>query len=89
MLGQLSGLDPAAMKDLLDRRSSALVAPMFYFNYQALGLNMHCYLIRLFQNVTSCRKEQIVDELSQYPEFNNIFEFPGWDLRYSVSALHN
>ena len=88
VLGQLSGLDPAAMKKdlgwIVDHQR--YVVPMFYFNYQALGLNMHCYLIRLFQNVTSCRKEQIVDELSQYPEFNNIFEFSDGIYDILVSA---
>ena len=47
---------------------------------------MHCYLIRLFQNVTSCRKEQIVDELTRCPEFNNIFEFSDGIYDILVSA---
>ena len=36
---------------------------------------MKMYLVRMFQNVPSYRKSQITDELSDMPEFNNIWEF--------------
>lgn len=77
MLQRLSGLDGEQMKkdfqEICDKRR--FIVPMIYFNHMKLGLNMKMYLVRMFQNVPSYRKSQITDELSDMPEFNNIWEF--------------
>lgn len=77
VLERLSGLDGKQMKkdfvEICDRRR--FIVPMIYLNHMKLGLNMKMYLVRMFQNVPSYRKSQITDELSQMPEFNNIWEF--------------
>lgn len=77
VLHQLSGLDADQMKrdfvEICDKRR--FIVPMLYINHMKLGLNMKMYLVRMFQNVPSHRKAQIVDELSDMPEFNNIWEF--------------
>lgn len=77
ILAQLSGLDADEMKNdfvyLVEQTKS--VIPMVYFNYRALGLKMHFYLISMFQNTPSWRSEQICDELSSMSEFANIFDF--------------
>ena len=49
--------------------------PMIYINYRALGISMHMYLVRMFQNVPSYRKAEIVDEFSLMPEFVDILQF--------------
>lgn len=77
VLERLSGLDGAQMKadfvEICDKRRIAV--PMIYINHMRLGLSMKMYLVRMFQNVPSYRKAQLVDELSDMPEFNNIWEF--------------
>ncbi|MGN1344011.1 MAG: AsnC family transcriptional regulator [Traorella sp.] len=77
VLAKLSGLNAQEMKEdfvsVVDVGKS--VIPMIYFNYKALGLKMHFYLISMFQNTPTWRSEQICDELSQMEEFENIFEF--------------
>ncbi len=77
VLERLSGLDGAQMKkdfvEICDNRR--FIVPMIYLNHMKLGLPMKMYLVRMFQNVPSYRKSQITDELSQMPEFNNIWEF--------------
>lgn len=76
-LEELSGLDGAQMKkdfvEICDKRR--FIVPMIYLNYRKLGLTMKMYLVRMFQNVPSYRKAEIVDELSDKAEFNNIWEF--------------
>lgn len=76
VLAKLSGLDAAQMKkdfiEISDRRR--FIVPMIYLNHMKLGLTMKMYLVRMFQTVPSYRKSQIVDELSDMPEFNNIWE---------------
>lgn len=77
VLAKLSGLDADEMKKdfvyLVEQTKS--VIPMVYFNYRALGLKMHFYLVSMFQNTPTWRSEQICDELSLMPEFANIFDF--------------
>lgn len=77
VLHRLSGLDAEQMKrdfvEICDKRR--FIVPMIYLNHMKLGLNMKMYLVRMFQNVPSYRKAQLVDELSDMPEFNNIWEF--------------
>lgn len=77
VLAKLSGLDAEEMKKdfvyLVEQTKS--VIPMVYFNYRALGLKMHFYLVSMFQNTPTWRSEQICDELSLMPEFANIFDF--------------
>ena len=77
VLANLSGLDAAQMKrdfmEICDNRR--FIVPMIYLNHMKLGLKMKMYLVRMFQNVPSYRKSQLVDELSDMPEFNNIWEF--------------
>lgn len=77
VLERLSGLNAAQMKadfvEICDHRR--FIVPMIYLNHMKLGLNMKMYLVRMFQNVPSYRKSQLVDELSDMPEFNNIWEF--------------
>ncbi|PXX77908.1 hypothetical protein [Dielma fastidiosa] len=77
VLAKLSGLDAEEMKKdfvyLVEQ--TKLVIPMVYFNYRALGLKMHFYLVSMFQNTPTWRSEQICDELSLMPEFANIFDF--------------
>lgn len=77
VLHKLSGLDAEQMKrdfvEICDKRR--FIVPMIYINHMKLGLNMKMYLVRMFQNVPSYRKSQLVDELSDMPEFNNIWEF--------------
>ncbi len=76
-LEQLSGLDGEQMKkDIImcvDERK--FMIPMLYFNYRNLGLSMQMYLIRMFQNVPSYRKQEIVSEFTNMPEFVDIFQF--------------
>lgn len=71
VLAKLSGLDAEEMKKdfvyLVEQTKS--VIPMVYFNYRALGLKMHFYLVSMFQNTPTWRSEQICDELSLMPEF--------------------
>ena len=77
VLAKLSGFDADEMKKdfvyLVEQTKS--VIPMVYFNYRALGLKMHFYLVSMFQNTPTWRSEQICDELSLMPEFANIFDF--------------
>ena len=77
VLAKLSGLDAEEMKKdfvyLVEQTKS--VIPMVYFNYRALGLKMHFYLVSMFQNTPTWRSEKICDELSLMPEFANIFDF--------------
>lgn len=77
VLARLSGLDAQQMKadfvEICDRRR--FIVPMIYINFMKLGLTMKAFLVRLFQNVPSYRKAQIADELSDIPEFNNVWEF--------------
>ncbi len=77
MLEKLSGLDGKQMKKdivmCVDERKFML--PMIYINYRALGISMHMYLVRMFQNVPSYRKAEIVDEFSLMPEFVDILQF--------------
>ncbi len=77
VISELSLLDEETIKNDLAHivDEERYMVPMIYFNYQAFDLKMHCYLIRIFSNVASYRKEEICDELAAYPEFNNIFEF--------------
>lgn len=77
VLSKLSGLDAEQMKkdhiDIVENRR--LIVPLIYLNPMKLGLNMKMYIVRLFQNVPSYRKAQIVDELAEMPEFNTVNEF--------------
>ena len=77
VLARLSGLDAQQMKsdfvEICDKRR--FIVPMIYINFMKLGLTMKAFLVRLFQNVPSYRKAQIADELSDIPEFNNVWEF--------------
>ncbi|EEU03542.1 hypothetical protein GCWU000322_00824 [Eubacterium saphenum ATCC 49989] len=77
VLEDLSGLSGEQMKkdfvQICDVGRYAV--PMIYLNHMKLGLTMKMYLVRMFQNVPSYRKSQITDELSDMPEFNNIWEF--------------
>lgn len=76
-LAKLSGLDAQEMKDdfvyLVEKTNT--VIPMVYFNYRALGLKMHFFLVSMFDNTPTYRREQICDELAKMAEFENIFEF--------------
>ncbi len=77
MLEQLSGLDGEQMRrDIItcvDERKFML--PMIYINYRKLGLSMKMYLVRMFQNVPSFRKAELMDEFSLMPEFVDIIQF--------------
>ena len=77
VLARLSGLDAQQMKsdfvEICDKRR--FIVPMIYINFMKLGLTMKAFIVRLFQNVPSYRKAQIADELSDIPEFNNVWEF--------------
>ncbi len=77
VLAKLSGLDAATMeKDIADIvENKKIIVPLFYLNYKKLNLKNHYYLIRLFQNVPSYRKAEIVDELSAKQELNMVIEF--------------
>ena len=93
VLEKLSGLDGEQMrKDIVmcvDERKFML--PMLYINYRALGLSLQMYLVRMFQNVPSYRKAEIVDEFSLMPEFVDIFQFGDsfYDCLLSVYAEIN
>lgn len=77
MLEKLSGLDGKQMKkdiiECVDVRKFML--PMIYINYRKLGISLHMYLIRMFQNVPSYRKAEIVAEFADMPEFVDILQF--------------
>lgn len=77
VLAELSGLDAEEMKKdfvyLVEQTKS--VIPMVYFNYRAIELKMHFFLVAMFDNTPTWRREQICDELSEMSEFENIFEF--------------
>ncbi len=77
VLQQLSGLDAGKMREdyLKVMDESRFLVNMLFLNFMKLGLNNHCYLVRMFQNTPSWRKSQIVDELAANPDFNNVFEF--------------
>ena len=76
MLEKLSGLDGKQMKKdivmCVDERKFML--PMIYINYRALGISMHMYLVRMFQNVPSYRKAEIVDEFSLMPASELLYD---------------
>lgn len=76
VLAKLSGLNAAQMKkdfiEISDKRR--FVVLMIYLNHMKFGLTMKMYLVCMFQTVPSYRKSQLVDELSDMPEFNNIWE---------------
>ena len=76
-LDELSGLDGEQMKkdiiEVVDKRK--LMILQIYVNYRALGLSLQMYLVRMFQNVPSYRKEEIVSEFTDMPEFVDIFQF--------------
>ena len=76
-LEELSGLDGDQMKkDIItcvDERKFML--PMIYFNYRRLGLSMQMYLVRMFQNVPSYRKAELIEEFTAQSEFVDIFQF--------------
>ena len=77
VLAQLSGLNAQEMKEdfvyLVEQTKT--VIPMVYFNYRAVGLKMHFFLVTMFDNTPTWRREQICDELAEMSEFENIFEF--------------
>ena len=91
VLEKLSGLSGEQMKkdfvEICDKRR--FIVPMFYINFMKLNLTMKCYLVRLFQNVPSYRKAQIADELSDIPEFNNIWEFTDSFYDYMLTSYHD
>lgn len=76
VLEKLSGLDGKKMKEDFKHICDVarFVVPMIYINHRKLNLTMTMYLVRMFQTVPSYRKAQIVDELSDMPEFNNVWE---------------
>lgn len=76
VLERLSGLDGKKMKEDFKHICDVarFVVPMIYINHRKLNLTMTMYLVRMFQTVPSYRKAQIVDELSDMPEFNNVWE---------------
>ena len=77
VLEKLSGLDGKQMKkdliEIVDKRK--YIVPMLYVNYRKLGLHIRFYLVRMFQNVPSYRKAEIVDAFTDCEAFSNIFEF--------------
>ena len=77
VLEKLSGLDGKQMKkdiiECVDVRKFML--PMIYINYRKLGISMQMYLVRMFQNVPSYRKAEIVNEFAGMDEFVDIFQF--------------
>lgn len=77
VLAKLSGLDAKEMKEdlcrVVDKEKSML--PMIYFNYMAIGLKMHMFLVSFFPNTPTYRSEEIADELTEMSEFENIFDF--------------
>ena len=76
-LAKLSGLDTNDLRENLSRivDKEKQMFPMVYFNYRALGLKMHFYLVSFFENTPTFRSEEIVDELANEDVFNNIFDF--------------
>lgn len=91
ILEKLSGLNGEQMKkdfvEICDKRR--FIVPMIYINFMKLNLTMKCYLVRLFQNVPSYRKAQIADELSDIPEFNNIWEFTDSFYDYMLTSYND
>lgn len=77
VLSKLSGLDAQKMEEGLSYavEECKCQLPMLYFNYMALGLKMRFFLVDLFPNTYTQRAEQIVDELSEIPDWENIFDF--------------
>jgi len=77
VLAKISGLDPKDMlegiKEIVEKKR--ILVPVFFLNFMKLNLTNHMFVIRMFQNIPSYRKSQIVDELSQIPEFNLVNEF--------------
>ncbi|WZL72321.1 AsnC family transcriptional regulator [Clostridiaceae bacterium 35-E11] len=77
VLSKISGLDPkdmlAGMKEVIEQKR--ILVPLFHLNSMKLNLTTHAFVIRIFQNIPCYRKTQIVDELSEIPEFNTIYEF--------------
>lgn len=77
VLAKLSGLDAKEMEkgisEIVDKKK--IIVPLFYLNYKKLNLKNHYYIIRMFQNVPSYRKAEIVDELSKNEELNSVIEF--------------
>jgi hypothetical protein len=77
VLADLSGLDETVMKrdliQVVDKDKCRM--PLIYFNYRALGLKMHFFLVSCFQATPTWRSEEIADELAENPAFANIFDF--------------
>lgn len=84
VLAEISGLDAETMrkgiKPVIETKIS--MVPLMFLNWQKLGLNQHCFMVRLFQNVPSYRKAEIADEFAATPEFNTILEFT--DAHYDI-----
>lgn len=91
VLADLSGLDGEEMKkDLcqtVDVHRDRL--PMIYFNYRAIGLRMHFFLVSLFQMTPTYRIEEIADELAENPAFENIFLFADAHHNLMLSAYED
>ncbi len=77
VLSKISGLDPNDMlegiKEIVEEKR--ILVPVFFLNFMKLNLTNHMFVVRTFQNIPCYRKAQIVDELSQEPEFNVVLEF--------------
>jgi hypothetical protein len=90
VLSNISGLDPKSMlegiKDIVEEKR--ILVPVFFLNFMKLNLTNHMFVIRIFQNIPSYRKTQIVDELTKIPEFNMIFEFSDSFYDIMVSAYN-
>ncbi len=87
---ELSGLSAEDMKkgmiELTDQKK--IVLPMIYLNFRKLGLTMKTYTVRMFQNTYSYRRCEIVDEISDIPEFNNIWQFMDSDYDICLTAFN-
>ncbi|SHH73941.1 hypothetical protein [Clostridium grantii] len=63
VLSNISGLDPKAMlediKEIIEEKR--ILVPVFFLNFMKLNLTNHMFVIRIFQNIPSYRKTQIVD----------------------------
>lgn len=86
VLSEISGLDPdemlAGIKSIVENKRTVL--PLFYLDYENLGLTNHMFVIRTFQNIPCVRKAEIADELSKIKEFNTVLEFS--DSFYDISV---
>jgi len=77
VLSKISGLNPKDMEDGIKElvETKRIIVPLFYLNFEKLGIKQHMFVVRMFQITPSYRKCEIMDELANLSEFNLVKQF--------------